>query len=127
MAWLSILHAECVTKKQLQRHASVARVAIELGKRYEVSRPGIAAIALGQAVVAGANLAHLVRAGEVTKGGWYKRIANISTAAFAIIASRGNEPATKTAGYICAATQAVTAVPHFRGVGRPTGEKIRKL
>ena len=107
--------------------AAVVRVMYELGKRYPEARAGIAAVALGQAATGAANAYHLAKTGEVTKGGRYKRAANIATAMLAIIAARGNPRRTRLAGCIAAGVVAATTVPHLRGIGKPTGKKVRRL
>ena len=107
--------------------AAVVRVMYELGKRYPEARAGIAAVALGQAATGAANAYHLAKTGEVTKGGRYKRAANIATAMLAIIAARGNPRRTRLAGGIAAGVVAATTVPHLRGIGKPTGKKVRRL
>ena len=107
--------------------AAVVRMVYELGKRYPEARAGIAAVALGQAATGAANAYHLAKTGEVTKGGRYKRAANITTAAFAIITARGNPRRTRLAGCIAAGVVAATTLPHLRGVGKPTGKKVRRL
>lgn len=76
---------------------------------------------------AAANAHHLAKTGEVTKGGRYKRAANIATAAFAIVAARGNPRWTRFADGIAAGIVAATTVPHLRGVGKPTGKQVRRL
>lgn len=107
--------------------AAVVRVMYELGKRYPEARAGIAAVALGQAATSAANAYHLAKTGEVTKGGRYKRAANIATAAFAVVAAHANPGRTRLAGCIAAGVVAATTIPHLRGVGKPTGKKIRRL
>ena len=67
------------------------------------------------------------KTGEVTKGGCYKRAANIATAAFAVVAAHGNLGRTHLAGGIAAGVVAVTTVPHLRGIGKPTGKQVRRL
>ena len=107
--------------------AAVVRVMYELGKRYPEARAGIAAVAFGQAATGAANAYHLAKTGEVTKGGRYKRAANIATAAFAVVAARGNSGRTRLAGGIATGVVAATTVPHLRGVGKPTGKQVRRL
>ena len=63
----------------------------------------------------------------MTKGGRYKRAANIATAVFAIVAARGNSGQTRLAGGIAAGVVAATTVPHLRGIGKPTGKQVRRL
>ena len=63
----------------------------------------------------------------MTKGGRYKRAANIATATLAIVAARGNPGRTRFAGGIAAGIVAATTVPHLRGIGKPTGKKVRRL
>lgn len=107
--------------------AAVVRVMYELGKRYPEARAGIAAVALGQVATGTANAYHLAKTGEVTKGGRYKRAANIATATLAIVAAHGNPGRTRLAGCIAAGVVAATTVPHLRGIGKPTGKKVRRL
>ena len=98
-----------------------------LGKRYPEARAGIATVALGQVATGAANAYHLAKTGEVTKGGCYKRAANITTAAFAVVAARGNPRRTRLAGGMAAGVVAATTVPHLRGIGEPTGKQVRRL
>ena len=67
------------------------------------------------------------KTGEVTKGGRYKRAANIATAAFAVVAARGTPERTRLAGGIAAGVVAATTLPHLRGIGTPTGKQVRRL
>ncbi len=107
--------------------AAVVRVVYELGKRYPEARAGIAAVALGQVATGAANAYHLTKTGEVTKGGRYKRAANISTAIFAVVAAHGDARQTRLAGGIAAGVVAATTAPHVRGAGKPTGKQVRRL
>ena len=126
-ALAAFMVADVADGQILDDTAAVVRVMYELGKRYPEARAGIAAVALGQAATGAANAYHLAKTGEVTKGGRYKRAANIATAAFAVVAARGNSGRTRLAGGIATGVVAATTVPHLRGVGKPTGKQVRRL
>jgi hypothetical protein len=106
---------------------SVGRVAFEVGKKHPKSRKYIAALALRAVGVGLANGVHLLKTGEVTKGRTKQRAANLSAAAFGVIATTGNETATEIAGTAAVAISVATAPGHFRGVGKRNNGVLREL
>ncbi|NCU41069.1 hypothetical protein EOL73_04945 [Candidatus Saccharibacteria bacterium] len=108
-------------------HLSMARAAYETAKKNPDSKTYIGVIAARAVLVGGANALHLSITGEVTKGQNKQRIANLSTAAFALVALTGNKKATHTAGVVSTGIALVTALPHFKGIGNRNESGIRKL
>lgn len=108
-------------------HASVARVAFEVGKKNPESRKYIGLLALRAAGVGIANGLHLLKTGEVTKGNMRQKSTNIASAAFAIVAAHDNKEATEIAGAAASVVAIGTAPKHFRGIGKKGSGSIREL
>lgn len=108
-------------------HLSVARVGYEVGKKHPETKPYIGILATRAALVGGANLVHLLKTGEVTKGRSKQKITNLATAVFALIATNSNKKATHTAGSIASVIAIATALPHFKGIGIKHSNGIREL
>lgn len=108
-------------------HMSMVRVAYEAYKKHPASQAYLGILAARAVTVGGANLIHLAKTGEVTKGQNKQRAANLATAAFGLIALTGNKKATHLAGVAAAGVSIATAIPHLRGVGKSTGSRIRKI
>lgn len=108
-------------------HLSMARVGYEAMKKNPDSKAYLGIIATRAALVGGANTLHLLKTGEVTKGQNKQRVANLATAAFGLVALSGNKSATHIAGSIAAGIAIVTAVPHFRNIGKRNEAEMRKL
>lgn len=108
-------------------HLSVARVGYEVGNKHPEAKPYIGILAVRAALVGTANLIHLIKTGEVTKGRSKQKATNLATAAFALVATNGNRKATNVAGSIASIIAVVTAVPHFKGIGKKHSNGIREL
>lgn len=85
------------------------------------------AIAARFLAVSAINTIHYGITGEVTKGGKYQRSANLTNAAFAVIANRGDPRATRVAGNIAVGVAAATGPPHLNGFGKKHPGGIRRL
>lgn len=108
-------------------HASVGRVAMEVGRKDPESRQYIGILAARAVLVGTLNALHLASTGEATKGNWNQKSVNLATAAFALIATRGNSKATHLAGAPASAI-AIATVPSFvRGLGSKHTDGIRNL
>ena len=108
-------------------HLSVARVGYEVGKKHPEAKPYIGILAVRAAMVGAANLVHLLKTGEVTKGRSNQKATNLATAVFALAATNGNEKVTHAAGTIASVIAIATAVPHFKGIGKKHSNGIREL
>lgn len=108
-------------------HASVARVAFEVGKKNPESRKYIGLLALRAAGVGIANGLHLLKTGEVTKGNLRQKSTNIASAAFAVVAATNNKEATEIAGAAASVIAVGTAPKHLKGIGRRGPGSIREL
>ena len=108
-------------------HLSVVRVGYEVGKKYPEAIPYIGILAVRAALVGAANLVHLFKTGEVTKGRSNQKATNLASAAFALVATRGNEKATHVAGSIASVIAVTTAIQHFKGIGKKHSNGIREL
>ncbi len=108
-------------------HASAARIAYEIGKKYPASRAYIGILAARAAVVGALNLAHLASTGEVTKGRWNQKSTNLAMAAFALTATSGNKRATHITGLIASGIAITTVGAHFKSLGKKHAKGIREL
>lgn len=108
-------------------HVSQIRVAAEVAKQFPETRAYIGVLAVRAAVVGGANLLHQLKTGEVTKGRKWQRAANLSAAAFALVATRGNERATRIAGAVSTGVAIGTGLVHLKGIGRKHNGVYREL
>lgn len=99
-------------------HISEVRVATEVAKKYPETRGYIGILAVRAAFVGGLNLFHLIKTGEATKGGVYQRTANLVAAGFALVATRGNERATRVAGAVAAGVAIGTGIMRLKGLGK---------
>ena len=108
-------------------HLSVARVGFEVGNTHPKAKPYIGILAVRAALVGGANLLHLIKTGEVTKGRANQKATNLAMAAFALVATNGNAKATHITGTIASAIAIITAIPHFRDIGTTHSRGMREL
>lgn len=106
---------------------SMARVIWEAGRKDSATWPYLGMLATRALLIAGANGLHFAKTGEVTKGGNKQRAANLALAAFGLISLAGNKKATHFAGIAASGVAAITAVPHFHGVGEVNKRGIRKI
>lgn len=108
-------------------HMTVARVASEVAKKNEASRPYIGILAARAAVVGALNAEHLRRTGEVTKGQVNQKATNLAMAAFGLAAASGNKRLTHLTGGIASGVAVATAFAHTKGLGENHPGGIRKL
>ena len=108
-------------------HASMVRIAYEVAKKNPDSRAYIGILGVRAMLVGGANLLHLIRTGEVTKGQNNQRFTNLATAALCLAALSGDKKITHAVGLSAVAVSAPTAVPHFRNIGKRNESRIRRL
>lgn len=73
------------------------------------------------------NTTHLLLTGEVTKGQEWQRVANLTSAAFAVSASSKNNKVMHCFGLIAVATAIVTGIAHSKNIGLKHSEGIRKI
>lgn len=106
---------------------SVGRVSFETTKKYPDSRLYLGIFTARAALVGGANALHMVKTGEVTKGQSKQRAANLAAAAFGLVALTGNKKATHVAGVVASGISTLTAIPHFRDIGKTSETGMRKL
>lgn len=108
-------------------HVSVARVADEVYKKNEHSRPYFALLGARAIVVGALNLAHLIETGEATKGRINQKSTNLATALFAVLGNTNDRNATHVGGMIASLTALSTAPSHLKDIGVQHDNGIREL
>lgn len=73
------------------------------------------------------NTTHLLLTGEVTKGQKWQRAANLTSAAFAMVAVTDNKKAMRSFGLLAVATAIITGIVHAKDIGVTHPNNIRKL
>ena len=108
-------------------HASMARVGYAISKKYPeatLSTKLLTARAIG---VGALNLLHYTKTKEVKKGRNKQRLTNLATAAFAVVATKGNEPLTNAVGLVANGVAYTTAPAHLRNLGQLHNGVTREL
>lgn len=108
-------------------HASMARVAFVVSKKYPETVPYVSALAT-RAIAAGTlNAIHLGLTREATKSRANQKLTNLATAAFALTAVEGNKDNTDFMGGIATGVAFYTLPAHLKDLGNRHTEGIRKL
>jgi phosphatidylglycerophosphate synthase len=108
-------------------HASMARVAHSVSKKFPETKPYIKILTARAIAVGALNTVHLELTGEATKGRMNQKLTNIATAAFALTAVKGNKDATDFVGGLASGVALSTLPAHLKDVGVKHPEGIRNL